>query len=885
MQLNEPILSAHPLTGAERVVTPGLLREIYLAPRAVPYSLAEHLDDPDAPWAASLALAPAETATAVEAALVALMRATRRLDPGEIDASRLAPGSRLRRHVEALAALWRRLGDAIPPDLQAVRHALASGAGDALEPLPIVEFGERRFWNTLDEALRETLLAHHGAAPEAAARAAGERRAGIEHGALGESSLAHLQRTLDRNDAPRPGDASLAFYGLRDHAEEAEFAAALAQRMLDDRMVTQPHEIGVVVPDDAGYESHVARAFAAVGVPVSTCDLARPRRDLAGEALLHTLLALRAPAPAMALASLYLSPLMPWSEGIGRALALEVMNGRFRPRLAEALTGRSQRLFEALREPVHAAAEIAARLRLLGECLTGAESLRDDVAAARGGIARLATILDAASGAEPEWDALLREAAPGAPGRPAQERRVEGVTLIGEGEAPWRPVRRLIVLGCAGDIYPRRPPGNPFFLDSELSELERAAGRRVPGRVEAVARGLDIFRRQLCCAREGITFLRPWRDGKGTALAPCTGLSLVARTIEGVEEADRLFEDPRTAPPVALHPVSPLPGGAAPKLPQDGTIRLNRDLLALRTRQDGTPAPQSPSRLETLLVSPLAWLLAELDAEDRLWAAEEWDVLRAGSVAHDVIEHLFPKAAPLPSPVEIEARLPALLDEAIRRHAPFLAGDAWQVERETALREARAATLRWRKALDDNNLTIVENELKLLGQAHGIALAGRTDCLLRFPDGRILIVDHKKSATAKRRERLEAGFDLQLALYRAILARPTMVESDALAAIRAAPAIGVAYHLMNDGGVLAHGLEALPRPFESLACDISHAALALLDERLGAARAGIVKLNGEADESFFRKTAKLTPYALDASPLVRAFMRPDSGVEGDENDD
>lgn len=885
MQPSEPILTVHPLTGAERVVTPGLLREIYLAPRPLPWSPAERLEDPHAPWAASLAAAPVETAAAVEAALVDLMRATRWLDPDEIDPSRLEPGSRLRRHVEALAAVWRRLADAIPEDLQVVRHVLTSAAGDALEPLPILDVGERRFACTLDDALREALLAHHGAAPEEAARAARERRAAIVRGATDDCGLAHLQRTIDRPGDRRPRDASLAFYGLRDHVEEADFAAALAQRLLDEGTVAAPHEIGIVVPNDPGYENHVARAFAEAGVPLSAVEPARPRRDLAGEALLHFLLALRAPVPAMALASLYLSPLMPWPKGIGHQLAREVMKGRLRPRLAETLASRSQRLFEALHESARAPADVAARLRLLAECLTGAEAVREDVRVARARIAGLTAMLDAADGAEPAWSALLREAAPGAPSRSAPARRVEGVTLLGEREAPWRAVRRLIVLGCAGDRYPRRPPGDPFFLDSELARLERATALRIPGRAEAVASGLDLFRRQLSCASEGVTFLRPWRDSRGAALAPCAGLALVARTIADVDEADRLFDDPRTAAPVPVRSVLPLPGDGAPLMPADGRISLGRDLLALRRTQDGAPAPQSPSRLETLLVSPLAWLLAELGAEDGLWAAEEWDVLRAGSVAHHVIEHLFPKKASLPAPEEIEARLPALLDDAIRRHAPFLAGEAWQVERQTALREARAAALRWRSALADNDLVVVENELTLLGHAYGVVLAGRIDCLLRFPDGRVLIVDHKKSASAKRRERLEAGFDLQLALYRAVLDHPTMDESDAIAAIRAAPAIGVAYHLMNDGGVLAHGIGALPRPFESLACDISHAALTRLAEHLEAVRAGIVTLNSDDDESFFRNTAKTVPYALDASPLVRAFMRPAAAVEGDTSDD
>jgi hypothetical protein len=46
----------------------------------------------------------------------------------------------------------------------------------------------------------------------------------------------------------------------------------------------------------------------------------------------------------------------------------------------------------------------------------------------------------------------------------------------------------------------------------------------------------------------------------------------------------------------------------------------------------------------------------------------------------------------------------------------------------------------------------------------------------------------------------------------------------------------------------------------------------LLLARLAEVGGGSIRLNGTEDEAAFAKTAALTAYALDASPLLRRFM-------------
>ena len=287
---------------------------------------------------------------------------------------------------------------------------------------------------------------------------------------------------------------------------------------------------------------------------------------------------------------------------------------------------------------------------------------------------------------------------------------------------------------------------------------------------------------------------------------------------------------------------------------------------------DHAPFGQSPSRMETLLVSPLAWALAEFGAQEVTWAPEGFDHILGGTLAHEVFEHLFPKDSPLPDEATIAVRVPALLAQAIRRKAPFMQAAVWRVERQGLERDITRAATRWREALAAAAGTVIDNEIDLLSEALGLRLYGRADCLLRLPDGWLLIVDHKKSGSSRRRARMEAGWDLQLGLYRAMRLRPDLKEGTLAEALQSKPEIGVAYHLINDGGILLHGIDPPAPAFETVAAEISEQALELLHLRIKEVGEGSIRLNTGTDAGFFEKTAKLTPYAMTDSPLVAAFL-------------
>jgi hypothetical protein len=269
-----------------------------------------------------------------------------------------------------------------------------------------------------------------------------------------------------------------------------------------------PAEIAVLVPDEIGYFAQARRAFDAVGVSISGLPAPPTRRDLVGETLLHLLLCLQSPAPAMALASLYISPLMPWPADTGLKLAREVMQGRFEPHAAKALTGRAQRFYGLMRNTVaQTPAAILQALDHLAQNLTEDNNRREDVAAFRARLAGLRAVL--AQTRSLDWPALYRLATPAAAKPLPTEAHVEGVSLFTEASLPWRPARHLIALGMSGTRWPRPASSSPLFLDGELKLLRGRTGLQVATRGDVLARRLERLRRQFLSASGTLTLLRP----------------------------------------------------------------------------------------------------------------------------------------------------------------------------------------------------------------------------------------------------------------------------------------------------------------------------------------------------------------------------------------
>ena len=840
-----PFLVADPRTGRQFRLTDTDLAELSLAPVSTDWAPRKAIvDAPDPVWRESVANAPIETISAVSAVLRDLVLAT---DDLRVPAAGKLRDGRAKRHLDALIKLWRGLGDALPEGLAQVRHVLELPHEKFLDPLPVVEGSLDPLAPAAMRELYARLKKEFGtvtAPAKGLAAPVGSRLHALQGGvsapkiAIGKS------------------DDSLAFFGLRDPAACADFAAARARALIEAGVPAR--DIAVMTGNDS---SQLARAFAEQGVPLSGLPGRLPERDVIGEMALHLALAKRTPTPAMVLASIALSPLMPWSSQDGRDLAESLIGGDFRDDILSPIPAHKE-----LWKHIRSSAKNPPHLRFL------LDSICKGIEKGKEVLARL-PIPPGEGGLD--WETILRDIQVAPHLRADPDRNLEGVSLWSAQESPWRDCRHLIVTDFTDGLYPTKARGNPMFLETEIEAIREATSLNLPGRIEGLNRGLSLFDQQLQAVSETVTFLTPWRDLSGAGLQPSVGLSLVARAIEDTKNATDLIQDLSLLSladwPIAHHYPLPLP--EQPDLPE-ALAFPESDLLALRQNDDGTKKPQSPSRLETLLVSPLAWLLDEVAAKDMSWSAEKLDVKVKGKIAHHVFEHVFLKDQPIPDCAAIEAAVPDAYEIALTRHAGFLWSAPWEMERNGLKREILQAALFWRKHMLALDAKIIGNEIWLAGEAHGINLRGKADAILELPDGALLVVDHKRSGTSARRKRMESHWDLQAGLYRDMIAHPVRSEGDGMDPLIGRH-VGIAYHLMNDGGLLTSGL---PEAKDSLACDMGGDfnvdAVAKLAERLAELRAGQVVLNTVLDKDFFEKKAGFKPYALiDGSPLVTSFIR------------
>ena len=114
-------------------------------------------------------------------------------------------------------------------------------------------------------------------------------------------------------------------------------------------------------------------------------------------------------------------------------------------------------------------------LARFGFLLSGDETLALHLGQARAAIEQLRAMLEGAR--EIEWTALKRAVTPKfVTSGEATDFNREGVTVWREGQEPWRPVKRLVVLGFAQGRYPASLSSNPVFSAEDLAAIRDAMG-------------------------------------------------------------------------------------------------------------------------------------------------------------------------------------------------------------------------------------------------------------------------------------------------------------------------------------------------------------------------------------------------------------------------
>lgn len=843
----------------------------------------------DAFWSDSFEVAPEETAAEVEAALSLLVSAT---EPGsDIVLPEVHELSdRPRKHVQDIVRLLRELDGRLPDELISIQQLISSALNAAIRHFAVCHIEGFPSLTRWQLALIDKLNADAGIESDPALMRFLESLLLDASPAAPQTSIQALQKRLFAvPEEKAPLDTTVQWLGVRDFLEEAEVAAGLAQQMLAETPGLTPSDIGLLVPDTFEYSLVVNDTFSAAGLPLSGLPVDHWQRDLGREVLFHFLYCRQKPSPAMALAVCLSSPLMPWSKEQGAELAQTVMDGDYRLRPFSAATWDARQMLDLLREGDETPQSLSAAIQGFVGLLDGGEQFESHVFHAKATAEELCAALTGM--ADIDWTLLRRLSSPkNISTGDSPSYNLEGITVWREAHEAWRPVRFLIVLGFTSGHYPVASGDSAVFVSDDLLALRDKLGLSLATPADQMRDRRARFKRQLASVADFACFMIPRRDATGAPQSPSESLVFMGQLYSGIDDGESLILEMDVAADRDRIRFLPKVAPEPPRLPRAivaDDIQFGRDLLALRTDAEGNLRPESPSSLETLMVSRLAWLLRRIDAEPQGWEPERPNVMLLGTLTHQVLEELFQASHPIPDPQTISSQIEPLLDAAIRTHAPFLRAAQWQVERKHLASGINKAALAWREVLVTLNAEILGTEEWLEGNLDGLPIHGQADILLGLPDGRLLVVDYKRSSANSRRPRMQKGYDSQANLYRTMLQTggPKSEDNTALLErLRAGDTTGIVYFMTNDQTSLSDALvvESGSIPgWEVLEGDVAEHAMTLIRERLREVGAGELYLNREGDALFFDKQAGVKPYALENSPLIPLFTIPGDAREAE----
>lgn len=844
---------------------------------------------PDAFWSNSFEVSPEETAAEVESALSLLVGATEAGSEIVIaDSEQLA--DRPRTHVQDIVRLFHELDGLLPDELRAIQQLISTESETAIRNIAVCHINGFPSLTRWQLALIDKLNADAGIEPDPALMRLLDSLLLDTSATAPQTSLQGLQQRLFAvPEEKMPLDTTVQWLGVRDFLQEAEVAAGLAQQMLDETPGLTPSDIGLLVPDTFEYSLAVNDAFSAAGLPLSGLPVDHWQRDLGREALFHFLYCRQKPSPAMALAVCLSSPLMPWSKEQGAELAQALMDGDYRLRPFPAATWDARQMLDLLREGDESPETLVAAIQGFFGLLDGGEQFESHVFHAKATAEELCAALTGM--ADIDWSSLRRLSSPkNISTGESPNYNLEGITVWREAHEAWRPVRFLIVLGFTSGHYPVASGDSAVFVSDDLLALRDKLGVSLATPADQMRDRRARFKRQLASVADFACFMIPRRDATGAPQSPSESLVFMGQLYSGIDDGESLILEMDVAADRDRIRFLPHAAPQSPQLPRAivaDDIQFGCDLLALRTDAEGNLRPESPSSLETLMVSRLAWLLRRIDAEPQGWEPERPNVMLLGTLTHQVLEELFQASHPIPDPQTISSQIEPLLDSAIRTHAPFLRAAQWQVERKHLASGINKAALAWREVLVTLNAEILGTEEWLEGNLDGLPIHGQADILLGLPDGRLLVVDYKRSSANSRRPRMQKGYDSQANLYRTMLQTggPKSEDNTALLErLRAGDTTGIVYFMTNDQTSLSDALVvesgAIPG-WEVLEGDVAEHAMTLIRERLREVGAGELYLNREGDALFFDKQAGVKPYALENSPLIPLFTIPGEAREAE----
>ncbi|PPK50055.1 PD-(D/E)XK nuclease family protein [Marinobacter persicus] len=653
----------------------------------------------------------------------------------------------------------------------------------------------------------------------------------------------------------------------RDHLQEVEAVTSMVQAAVEQG--TKPEKIAVVVPKGGDYELWLEKHFEYAGLIASNL---RPESGVFDwqSSLIHDLLtSLVQPDIPMAMMSAIINPLMPWGSGLGHKLAERFGNGD-KLTLGNEPSQEEEAMLRLLQnQPEENSAAVLDWLKKITDNTQsprmkglGKKRMRTLLSNTR----RLMGLYDGQSFTDQISNVIRQTPVTTLESQEDRIRYLHAINIIREGEPLPFQVEELFVLGFNQGHYSYQAEHTGPINRDGWDQLAVDAQLAIPTVEESQKLWEEQFAELMRRADRRITFLRSLNDHQGASLEPSETLLDMALCFQPLEKLDpeQLEQPVFQAEHSLLRKTSVTLEQPVPSELKD--LELAPELIQqARLNQDGTPKPESPSSLEKLMQSPLAWLLYRLGIKSRQWEPQTPDISVQGTIAHKVFELFYTYQSEAWS----EALFDSLFNQAVQEEAAFLDSPQWRLKRNRLRNSVYRALNDFATWCQRENWTISNVELELQGQLWNTRLKGFVDAVLTN-DNQTLIVDYKTSKHGSRLKRLEKGYELQTLIYRELYLQQNKGSE-----------VMSGYYTLNDTTLLtdqhlkpSDQLNVL-QPEPDLVAQ-SAEAVTLVRERLKNLQSGTIKLNERTDEKAW-KDRGITPYALADNPVISRFTRNGEG--------
>jgi len=656
----------------------------------------------------------------------------------------------------------------------------------------------------------------------------------------------------------------------RDVQQEVEIVAGMVQTAV--KSGASFDDIAIVIPRDGWYKDFLIQTFKTFHIPLSRAGQVEEYADLGTQWIFDALQAQDEFAAPMLFASLFSSPLMPYSLAKGQYLASVALDNAWRDKeddikanILEKFSEETQSLILTIinwqeqtnTQPLN---DFFEQLEELYPMLNSHESIRLHKKRFKTLLEELNEYLAAFVNAEAKD--LLNQIRPYALQESLErEAFLHSIHVVYETDYMIQEVKHLFVLGFNDGHYPKKLENVGVFSRMNWESLSKDLKLPLAPQEQFYTNAKETFKRQMQCAKETITFMSSALDLQGSRLTPSSSLSDMAFCFhDGKRELEPnelliLLEEEKEVP--FFYVTNDTLKTKARKELSSTDLNFAQNIFELRKNEDGTLRPESPSSLEKLMISPLGWFFYRQGLEPKTWGIQELDVATQGTIAHGVFEDCFcPK-----NPTHDLSDIKDIIQKRIHEYAPFLSQDHRRLEHEQLRTSILKSAEEFKALLIHCDASVLSTERQLTGEIFGISVAGRTDAILNIL-GKNLVLDYKKSGSKGRISRMKEGYDHQLLLYRVMLD-----DENAL----------TAYYTMNDATLVVDQEIDCDENWDfnivGIEVDCTVNASALLKERIEELINGDIKLNSEGDSKLWEERGVTASYSLESSPLIKLFMK------------